>query len=378
MKRFALLPLLACVACSSAPVDTAPAAAPAPQGPFGVVLFIGDGTGVAYWSAARHATSSLAIGEFHTLGLVDTRSSNSRVTDSAAGATAFSAGLKTFNGAIGVAPDSSPVETVLEVAESRGMSTGLVVTSTITHATPASFVAHVPDRNMHEEIARQIADSDVDVLLGGGRQFFDPAQRDDSLDLLTPLRRKGTYVDTPAAFDALRLDTVRTLIGLFAEENPPAAADRRPSLPDMTTAALRVLERNQRGFFLMVEGSQIDWRGHDNAPLQDVIAEVLDLDMAIRQALIFRQRRPNTLVLVVADHSTGGLALQYGEDGRFGAHYTTEAHTGEMIPLFAAGPGAEAFAGLIDNDQVGRLLLEMVERGGPTDRRARADNSDGN
>lgn len=126
----------------------------------------------------------------------------------------------------------------------------------------------------------------------------------------------------------------------------------------------------------MVEGSQIDWRGHDNAPLRDVIAEVLDLDMAVRQALIFRERRPNTLIIVVADHSTGGLALHYGEDRSFGAHYTTEGHTAELVPLFAAGPGAEAFGGLMDNDRVGRLLLEMVEASGPV-ARSRAINSGG-
>lgn len=377
MTRFCVvLLLLAAAACAGAPSDPAPAAGPVPEGPFGVILFIGDGTGLSYWSAARHSTSHLAVRELRTIGLIDVRSSNSRVTDSGAGATAFSAGVRTFNGAIAVAPDSSPVETVVELAESRGMSTGLVATSTVTHATPASFIAHVPDRNMHEEIARQMAGSEVDVILGGGRRFFDPAQREDSLDLLRPLRERSTYVETAAALAALDLDTVRTLIGLFDDTDPPPAPDRQPSLADLTDASLRVLERNSRGFFLMVEGSQIDWRGHDNAPLRDVIAEVLDLDMAVRQALIFRERRPNTLIIVVADHSTGGLALHYGEDRTFGAHYTTEGHTAELVPLFAAGPGAEAFGGLMDNDRVGRLLLEMVEASGPV-ARSRAINSGG-
>ena len=379
MKRSFLPLMLAAGACAGGPATPAPTpgAAAAPSGPFSVVLFIGDGTGLSYWSAARHATTSLGVQALRTIGLVDVRSSNARVTDSGAGATAYSAGVRTFNGAIGVAPDSSPVRTVLQLAQSRGMATGLVASATVTHATPASFAAHVPDRNMHEEIARQMAEADIDVLLGTGRRFFDPAQREDSLDLIGPLRQRAAYVDSPESFQALDLDTVRTLVGFFADENPPTAVDRRPSLPELTRSALEVLEKNRRGFFLMVEGSQIDWLGHDHAPLQQVIAEVLDFDMAIRQALEFQQRRPNTLVVVVADHSTGGLALQYDSTGVFGAHYTTEGHTGEMVPLFAGGPGAEEFGGILDNARVGQLLLRMVEEGGPRSRGPLVSTPDG-
>ena len=367
MKRLFLVLTLAMAACG-APRTVAPAApgSTAPDGPFSVILFIGDGAGVAHWSAARMSASGLAVDHLPVVGLVDTEASNARVTDSAAGATAYAAGVRTFNGAIGVGPDSTPVETVLELAESRRMATGLVATSTLTHATPASFAAHVPSRSYHMEIAEGIAEHDIEVLLGGGLRFFDPATRPDSVDLLGRITRNAAYVTTPDQFYALRPDTIRKLVGLFADNNPGAAGSREPSLADLTGAALDVLAQNPRGFFLMVEGSQIDWRAHDNAPITAVIAEVLDFDLAIRQALQFQQqRRANTLILVVADHETGGLALHGDGSGVFRAHYTTEGHTAEMVPLFAGGTAAELFGGIRRNDVVGQLLLELVANGGP-------------
>lgn len=364
MRYLILLALLPLAACAR-PEAVAPPPEPGdPPGPFNVIVFIGDGTGVPQWSAAKLGSSDLAIERFPVVGLVDTRASNTRVTDSAAGATAFSAGIRTYNGAIAVGPDSTPVRTVLELAESQGMATGLVATSTITHATPAAFAAHVPSRNMHWEIAEQLAESGTEVLMGGGFRYFAPTERPDSQNLVTRLEEAGALVRTQAQLLALDPDTLRVLYGLFADNNPGPAIGREPSLPMMTDAALQVLENDEQGFFLMVEGSQIDWRAHDNAPLRELIAEVLDFDMAIRQGLLFQERHPNTLILVVADHETGGLALHVDSMGVFRAHYTTQGHSAEMIPLFASGPGASLFGGVIDNDRVGRLLLQLVEEGG--------------
>jgi alkaline phosphatase len=366
MRIRALVTLAAALAAgcaSSTPEAGAPS--PAPAGPTRVVLFIGDGVGTAYWSAARFASDRLAVEAFRTIGLVDTRSASHKVTDSAAGATVYSTGVRTYNGAIGMGPDSLPRRTVLEVAEEIGMSTGLVATSTITHATPGSFAAHVLHRRMEPEIARQIAQKEIDVLLGGGRKFFDGSAEGAS-ELLSELRRRYTYVETAEAFRSLRTDTVRTLLGLFAPSGMEAAiAGRAPTLPEMTRVALEILDRNPKGFFLMVEGSQSDWRGHENRPLAEVTAEMLEFDQAIQVALDYQARHPETLIVVVADHETGGLALEQGENGELVADYTTDYHTGSMIPLFAKGPGEERFGGLIRNDRVGQLIMETVRGAGP-------------
>lgn len=360
MKRSIIFGVLALAGCG-APGPGAPAPGDPDPGPLSIILMIADGGGLDYWSAAKLTSSvPLAIEEFPVVGLVDTRSANARATDSGAGATAYAAGVRTLNYVIGVGPDSTPVQTVLELAESKGWSTGMVATSAITHATPAAFGAHVPDRNMYYEIARQLADQRIEVLLGGGRQYFQAATRDDGVDLMPRLTRGATYVEDPDTFLTLDPDTVRALVGLFADNQPPRAPGRAPLLGEMTRTALAVLEKDRDGFFLMVEGSQIDWRGHENAPLRDVVAEVQDFDLAIREALLFQERRPNTLIVVTADHSTGGLALHADDLGVFRAHYTTAGHTAGMVPLFARGPNAAAFGGIMDNDRVGRLLLQMV------------------
>lgn len=363
--KASVLALVLVTACAAAvPSDSSgPASAARPQA---VILMIGDGTGVAYWSAARLARKDLAVADFPVMGLVDTESASSRVTDSAAGATAYASGVRTYNGAIGVSPDTTPMETVLEMARDQGKATGLVATVRINHATPAAFAAHVPSRSQYDEIARQMAGAGVTVMVGGGSSYFDGTARKDSLNLLATLGKLYTVVETPTDFLALDPDTVKMLLGLLGPKDLPAATGRSITLADMTRTALSVLDHDADGFFVMVEGSQIDWLGHDNAPLQDVIAEVLDFDGAIREARRYQASHPGTLIVVLADHETGGLALNVDETGAFGAHYTTTGHTEEMVPLFAAGPGAERFAGIHDNDEVGRILMDLTTGNAPT------------
>ena len=389
------------------------------QTPGKVILFIGDGVGASYWTLARLASEDLAVNQFRIMGLVDTRSSNSKITDSAAGATAYASGIRTYNGALGVDPDTIRVPTVLEQARDRGWATGLVSTSSVTHATPAAFAAHVPRRAMQFEIARQLAESGVDVMLGGGRRWFSAAVRPDSVDIFGPLSQTHTTVTDADQLQSVDLDRTLRLVGLFAEDGMPAAPLRTPSLPDMTRAAIEVLDHDEDGFFLMVEGSQPDWRGHDNGPVQAIAAEMLDFDAAIGVGLEYQRRHPETLIVVVADHETGGLAVQLANDsmnmietaaeldeararlagvagllpepkrtelramvdslassavqirlaarttaGTVSLHagYASSGHTGQMTPLFASGPGGERFSGIIDNWRVGALLLELTRR----------------
>ncbi len=389
------------------------------QSPQRIVLLIGDGVGVGYWSALVFAADNLAVRQFKVMGLVDTRASDSKVTDSAAAGTAYASGIRTYNGAIGVGPDTLAVQTVLEAAQDRGMATGLVATCRITHATPAAFAAHVPSRAMEFVIAEQIFEHDVDVVMGGGSVYFDASRRPDQRDLLASISEQYTYVETAGQLRSLDTKNVHKLFGLFAPDHMPAAPRREPTLPEMTRVALEVLDQDPDGFFLMVEGSQPDWRGHENAPLDAVVAEMRDFDLAISEALQYQQRHPETLLLVLADHETGGLAIQLQQDSvalaqaaaqlvtterivrdpgvtidsstaaladstrflmtrlahelRRGARdqgdsvslvtrYTTGGHTAQMTPLFAKGPGAERFGGMIDNYRVGQLLFEMLRR----------------
>jgi alkaline phosphatase len=383
-----------------------------------IILFIGDGVGVSHWTAARFAADNLAVNQFKVMGLVDTRASNSRVTDSAAGATAFSAGVRTFNGAIGVGPDSQPVETVLEVAKKRGWATGLVATSSVTHATPASFAAHVPSRASEFDIAKQMADLGPEVMLGGGVRYFSADARPDGADLIAQLRATHRVLTAPDSLAGIEPASTPRLVGLFGFTQMPHAAARTPTLPEMTRKAIDILSRDPDGFFLMVEGSQPDWRSHENAPIEQVVAEVLDFDAAIGVALEYQRSNPDVLVLVVSDHETGGLAIEVARDSavlaqaasslndataaqaramgvvsgaaadslratgvgmvdasdalrrrargarneRLVGDYTTTGHTGQMIPLFASGPGAERFAGMIDNHRIGQILLEIARQ----------------
>lgn len=393
-----------------------------------IILFIGDGVGVSQWTAARIASAdALAVSQFKVMGLVDTRASNALITDSGAGATAFATGVRSYYWAIGVGPDSLPVETVLEAAKKNGWATGLVATSSITHATPASFAAHVKSRASEFDIATQMTALGPDVMFGAGTRFFSPTTRPDSADLIGQLRLTHTVVTDAEAFDAARDTAIKRMVGLFGDVEMPQASRRTPTLPAMTRKAIDILSRDREGFFLMVEGSQTDWRAHDNLPIGWVLDEILDFDAAIGVALEYQRRVPDVLILVVSDHETGGLAIETATDSavmvaaadslssavrglapalglltapaadsadsaiirmqitaarlrasargargeRLFADYTTGGHTAQMVPLFASGPGAQAFGGMIDNYRVGQMLLEIVRRPVPPTRRRR-------
>lgn len=326
-----------------------------------VVLFVADGAGVAHWSATLYSVDSLAVRAFPVLGLVDPRNTSRPLPESASSATAIATGVQTFSAAVGVGPDSQPRLTVLEAAEAGGLATGLVTTTLLTDATPAAFAAHVPNRSQGFDIARQITRAGIEVLLGDGRAAFDPSGRPDSLNLIAELRRDHVWVETPAQLAAAAgADSVRALAGFFAIDREFETARRRPSLAEMTAAALQVVDRDPDGFFLMVESEHIDHFGHENLPLGAVVAEVLELDRAIGVALEYRSRHPETLIVVVGDHDTGGLDLAPDSTGALAASWGTTRHTAEMVPVFAVGPEAEEFGGLRTGAEIGRALLRAV------------------
>ena len=313
-----------------------------------VIFLIGDGMGLTQIYAAMTANKGkLNIENCTHLGLIKTYASDAYITDSAAGATAFACGTKTYNGAIGVDAQGNPVKTILEMAEEQGLATGLVATSSITHATPASFIAHQKSRKMEEEIASDFLNTDIDVFIGGGKKFFEHSVNDKNL--LLDLKAKGYQV-----FDNLKdITAVKQgkLAGFTAQEqNPKMSEGRGDMLLQSTKTALNILSQNKKGFFLMVEGSQIDWGGHDNNA-QYVIDEAIDFDKVVGEVLEFAAKDGETLVVITADHETGGLTLVGGaiQEGKVQAAFSTGGHTAVMVPVYAFGVQADKFSGIYEN-----------------------------
>ncbi len=297
--------------------------------PKNVIFMIGDGMGVPYTTALRYMNDNPETVEMeptafdpHLVGLQTTYSEDEKenVTDSAAAATAMSAGVKTYNGAIAVDNDKTDVKTVLEQAKENEMSTGLVSTSQITHATPASYGAHEEQRKSENAIADDYyndlinGEHKVDVMLGGGTSFF---EREDE-NLAEKFQKDGySYVKTT---EELKNDDNKQVLGLFAEEGMDKMIDRdnkQPTLADMTTSALDRLKGDKDGFFLMVEGSEIDWAGHDN-DVVGAMSEMQDFENAFKEVEKFAKENGETLVIVTADHSTGGFTI--GADGDYNWH----------------------------------------------------------
>lgn len=328
------------------------------QKPKNIIFMIGDGMGLAQMYAGMTANHGhLNIERCTVTGLQKTFSASDYITDSAASGTAMATGTKTKNGTLGKDTTGRNVKTILEYARDHGLATGLVATSAITHATPAAFIAHVKSRNQYEDIARFFIRHGPDVFIGGGQDHF--AKRKDGENLLDSLKARGYKVIF--SMDSIARVTEGKLAGLTAPvHNPPVAEGRGNMLPEATATALNILSKDPDGFFIMVEGSQIDWGGHENN--QDyVISEVLDFDKAVKEALDFAEKDGNTLVVITADHETGGMAINGGsiEKGRVEAAFTTKHHTAIMVPVYAFGPGAENFTGIFDNTDIFRKFMAL-------------------
>jgi len=327
--------------------------------PKNVIMMIGDGMGVSEVFAGLTANGGhLFLDNFKQVGFSKTQSSDNYITDSAAGGTALSAGIKTYNGAIGVNPDTVAVKTILEMAEEHGLATGLVSTSAITHATPASYIAHQGSRGSYEDIAADFLKTDIDVFIGGGYKHF--AVRADKRDLTKELQAKGYQVIRN--MDEIYQVKEGKLAGLTADEHNNPAGKRLMSLPRSTETALNILDQNKKGFFIMIEGSQIDWGGHANNTIY-IVKEMLDFDQTIGKALEFAANDGETLIIVTADHETGGLALAGGDmkSGVVKGAFTSGDHTAVMVPVFSYGPGSENFTGIMENTDIAKKIIDLMD-----------------
>lgn len=398
------------------------------------ILFIGDGMGMAQVTAARifegnARDGKLTLDTFENVAVVRTYCANMMVTDSAAAGTAIATGHKTTFYRVGMSPDGEVLETLLESAKKAGKSVGIVTTTGVTHATPASFYAHIESRGEEAQIAAQLVDyGQVDVVMGGGRRYFIPEEnkdaesgakgaRQDGRDLLAEARAKGyRLVQKQSEFDDL-LEEVEgggdpgKVLALFSPSHMAYEVDRakdtwgEPSLEEMAKCAIAILSRNPKGYFLMVEGGRIDHAAHANEG-QSMLTEVLCFDRAVKAAVQATDGAKDTLIVVTADHETGGLTIngyagievegtalfstpprQDGGDilsfssgpgaNRDSAekidhadpHYRQPAlvrapsasHTGVDVLAWAAGPGAETFRGTIDNTDVAKKIRAALE-----------------
>jgi len=336
------------------------------QRPDRIILMIGDGMAIAHITAALVANSGdLYLRRFHHIGFTTTHSASDFITDSGAAGTALATGQKTYNGAIGMNTDTVAVRNIREVMAAAGYGTGVVSTSAITHATPAAFVAHQPSRELHEAIALDFVESGIDVFLGGGLHHF--VKRNDGRNLVAELMNKGYVVDTQSVKNnpvptAEMAGKQKKYAGLYAAGHlVPSDSGRGEFLSLATRDAIKVLNRSPKGFFLMVEGSQIDWGGHDNNTGY-IITETLDFDRAVGEALQFAAADQRTLVIVTSDHETGGMTLHGGnfETGQVTGAFTSGEHTGSMVPVFAFGPGAQMFTGFYDNTELPKRILKLL------------------
>jgi alkaline phosphatase len=332
-----------------------------------IIFLIGDGMGISQVSAAAIKNNNkLHIMQFPVIGIHNPQPVEGLITDSAAGATAFAAGVKTFNGAIGVTADSTPVETILEECEKIGMATGLVATSTIVHATPASFIAHRPSRKQYEEIASDFMNTEIDYFVGGGKKYFDRRSKDDR-NLVEEMQKKGYVVEDyfKTDFDDIKIDSKQNFAYFTADDDPIPFSKGRDYLFNASKAGIEFLNQHDdpsdsNGFFLMIEGSQIDWGGHAN-DADYVISELLEFDNVIGEALRFAKQDGETLVLVTADHETGGMAINSGSTvDSLNISFSSGYHTADLIPVYAYGPGSELFSGFYENTEIYHKLRSVL------------------
>jgi alkaline phosphatase len=327
-----------------------------------VIFLIGDGMGIAHTYAAMTISENpLNIERCEITGLQKTFSANNYITDSGAAGTSLAGGKKTNNGAIGVDDQGNKLKTLLEISEENGLATGLVSSSAVTHATPASFIAHQSSRGSYEDIAADFLKTDIDVFIGGGYDHF--ARRADGVDLTQALASKGYEVIT--SMEVLRKSEAMKIAGLVYPQQPPyRLKGRGDMLPEATGKAIEILSRNPKGFFLMVEGSQIDWAAHAHAA-DTLIDETLDFDGAAGIALDFAMREGNTLVIITADHETGGVTITGGDrkSKTVELSFSTPGHTAVMVPVYASGPGSGKFTGIYDNTELFQKILDSWQFG---------------
>ena len=317
-----------------------------------IILAIGDGVGPNQITLSRIAIGGLDhrlfIDQMPYHGTSLTHSYNNAYTDSAAAATTWSTGHKTKNRYLSLDPDKEVLETIVEMLHKKGYASGIVATSSVTHATLAALYAHTDSRYEYKNIANQLINSPIDIALGGGKELFDLNKINDTHHVLTEKESLQ-----------LNFDYSKKLIGLF-DDDGIQRSNEKPTQRQMTNFALEHLNNQCNGFFLMTEGSQIDWAGHDN-DANKMVEEFRDFDLTIKDLIKFVNKNSNTLLIVTSDHETGGLQILKQDGDKVIIQWGTGRHTSIPVGVQAYGPGAELFQGLMDNTDIHYKMLEAID-----------------
>ncbi|WP_019027510.1 alkaline phosphatase [Colwellia piezophila] len=349
-----------------------------------VILFIGDGMGAEHRKAARWLSKGvdgkLSMDDMPIRGTLKTYSADNAITDSAAAATAMATGIKTNNGVISLDENLNHISTILEEAKNHKKVVGVVTTTHVTHATPAAFTSHVKSRKLMLDIAQQIIDDNIiDVLLGGGEDEFKPTndegcfpgagERIDGRDLIYEAVSIGyKFVCDSTSFDVIDTSSSERILGLFAGEG--MIRPYSPTLATMTSKAIEILSKNPEGFVLMIEGGQIDWASHSH-DAENAITDTIALDDAVDIAKEFALVKRDTLIIVTADHETGGMWVSKdpsgleNEDGpynikgggSFYINWSTTGHTSVNVPVTAMGPQSEKLIGVNENTVIYDIIF---------------------
>lgn len=326
--------------------------------PKNVIIMIGDGMSLMHvysaWTANR---GKLFLENSQYTGLSKTYCLDRLITDSGAGGTAISTGQKAMYRAVGVDPTGKPLTTLFDLAARKGKSTGVAVTCHICDATPADFCAHNLNRNDIDSIATDYVDCGVDFLFGGGAQAF--TQRKDGRNLLSEMRARG--YQTPGSIDELEQIQQGKVVALPYLTDAPKPAERGDLLARAALKGIELLNQNRKGFAMMIEGSLIDDYGHSNE-LDLLMQEVHDFDRTVGKIFEWAANDGETLVVITADHETGGLTLVGGDknEGRIVGKFSTIGHSGVMVPVYAFGPGADEFTGIFENADIFAKIKKVM------------------
>lgn len=324
-----------------------------------VILMIGDGMSLMHvysaWTANR---GKLFLENCQAVGLSKTYCANKLITDSGAGGTAIATGQKTNYHSVGVDTLGNPLNSLIDLCYDKGLSSGIVVTCRLWDATPADFCCHNRDRDLEDEIVADYVNCKADFVFGGGAEKF--INRADGRDIFQELRDAGFA--TPQSWEELSYINNGKIFAALYPVDTPLPAERGDLLSRASLKGLEILNQNEKGFFLMIEGSQLDDYGHFNN-LDLLMQETHDFDRTIGSVYEWAAEDGETLVIVTADHETGGLTLIDGDkdEGKIVCKFSTDGHSGVMVPVYAFGPGSENFTGIYENTDIFFKIKELLD-----------------